>query len=225
MFETTTVPKGPYDGIEFSVPTHSTLCVAIPQGETVLARKGAMQAYVGKVSFKHKGKGMKKIFKSMLTNESGLSLMTCTAEEESAMFCSGGGRIKLLELVDDTIYINSDHVLAMTSSLDYDITTLKSIGAIASRGLFQLKISGTGTIAITTDSVPVVLQVSPDKPVMVDPDFSVAWSKNVTMKFKLDIKKKDLIGLGSGEQVQAKFTGEGFVVTSWKRPVPRMARK
>jgi uncharacterized protein (AIM24 family) len=40
----------------------------------------------------------------------------------------------------------------------------------------------------------------------------VLWSGHLEPEFKTDIQLKTLFGRGSGESVQLKFQGEGFVV-------------
>ena len=67
-------------------------------------------------------------------------------------------------------------------------------------------------IAITTHKEPVTLIVTPDSPVMTDPNATVAWSGTLSPDIKTDITMKTLLGRGSGETLQMKFQGEGFVV-------------
>ncbi len=67
-------------------------------------------------------------------------------------------------------------------------------------------------IAITTHHDPLTLRVLPGKPVCTDPNATVAWSGNLTPNFKTDISLKTFFGRGSGESIQMKFEGDGFVV-------------
>ena len=54
--------------------------------------------------------------------------------------------------------------------------------------------------------------MTPDNPIMTDPNATVAWSGSLTPEFKTDIQLKSLFGRGSGESFQMQFAGEGFVV-------------
>ena len=67
-------------------------------------------------------------------------------------------------------------------------------------------------IAITTHYDPLTLIVTPDEPVLTDPNATVAWSGNLTPEFKTDISLKTFFGRGSGESIQMQFKGNGFVV-------------
>ena len=79
-------------------------------------------------------------------------------------------------------------------------------------GLFNVRLEGTGLVAITTHYDPITLHVSPGNPVITDPNATVAWSGNLEPKFKKDISFKTFLGRGSGESIQMQFEGEGFVV-------------
>ncbi len=79
-------------------------------------------------------------------------------------------------------------------------------------GLFNVKLSGTGMAAITTHHDPLTLAVSQNKPVITDPNATVAWSGSLAPELKTDISFKTLLGRGSGESIQMKFQGDGFVV-------------
>ena len=94
----------------------------------------------------------------------------------------------------------------------YDIKMLKKIAAIAAGGLFNVRIEGTGLIAITSHYDPLTLPVTPDAPITTDPNATVMWSGSLTPKIKTDVQLKSLIGRGSGESVQMEFVGDGFVV-------------
>ena len=85
-------------------------------------------------------------------------------------------------------------------------------GSIMGGGLFQVRLSGTGHVAITTHGEPLTLLVKPGHPVFKDPNATVAWSGNLTPTIKTDISLKTFIGRGSGESFQMKFEGEGLVV-------------
>ena len=56
------------------------------------------------------------------------------------------------------------------------------------------------------------LIVKPGQPVITDPNATIAWSGNLTPEFKTDVSFKTFLGRGSGESIQMKFEGDGFVV-------------
>lgn len=89
---------------------------------------------------------------------------------------------------------------------------LKSVAGMMSGGLFQVKLSGTGYIAITTHGDPLLLKVSAGQNVYTDPNATVAWSENLSPNIKTNLSIGNLLGRGSGESFQLEFKGEGWVL-------------
>ncbi|MBL7974569.1 MAG: AIM24 family protein, partial [Candidatus Kapabacteria bacterium] len=108
--------------------------------------------------------------------------------------------------------VNGNDVLAFDDTITYDITMMRKISGMMSGGLFNIKLKGTGYAAITTHGKPLVLKVTPDSPVITDPNATVAWSTNLKTDIKTDISFGTFFGRGSGESIQQVFTGNGFVV-------------
>jgi len=75
-----------------------------------------------------------------------------------------------------------------------------------------VKLEGTGMVAITTHYEPLTLLAKKGSPVFTDPNATVAWSGNIYPELKTDISFRTFIGRGSGESLQLKFDGDGFVV-------------
>ena len=89
---------------------------------------------------------------------------------------------------------------------------MKKVAAMLQGGLFNIRLEGTGLIALTTHYDPLTLVVTPDRPILTDPNATIAWSGGLEPKFKKDISVKTFFGRGSGESIQMEFSGEGFVV-------------
>ena len=47
---------------------------------------------------------------------------------------------------------------------------------------------------------------------MTDMQATVAWTGSLHPQFKTDISSNTLVGRGSGESIQMKFEGDGFVI-------------
>lgn len=58
---------------------------------------------------------------------------------------------------------------------------------------------------MTTHYDPITQHVSPDNPVITDPNATVAWSGNLEPQFRKDISFKTFLGRGSGESIQMLF--------------------
>lgn len=179
----------------------------------VWMKHGAMVAYRGDVKFvreKILEKGLMKALKKGLTGEG--ARLSKVEGKGKVYLADAGKKITILNLVDESLFVNGNDVLAFEDSLSWDVKMLKSASAMLAGGLFNLKLSGSGMLAITTHYDPLTLIVEPGQTVFTDPNATVAWSGDLMPQFKTDIQLKSLIGRGSGESIQMKFEGSGFVV-------------
>ncbi|WP_299053113.1 AIM24 family protein [uncultured Nocardioides sp.] len=189
-------------------------------GPDVLATKGSMVAYQGQVQFHHEKSGsLGKLAKKVLTSEN-VSLMRVSGQGE-VFFADEAGYVHLLHLEGEGVSINSRNILAFDESLTWDINRTKGAG-IATGGLFNTTIGGTGTVAINVVGNPVVLDCS-QQPTFVDPQAAVCWSANLTPGIQNSMNVGSVLRGGSGEAIQYSFHGPGFVVVQayeWKPPPP-----
>jgi uncharacterized protein (AIM24 family) len=195
----------------FELETPQTLEVNL--NGMVWMKLGSMIGYYGAVNFKRQGlseQGIATVFKKMVSGE-GLSLMK--AEGRGKIYLADNGKkVRILHLQDESIFVNGNDVLAIESSLQHDIKMMKSVAGIVGGGLFNVKVSGTGMIALTTHGDPITLLVTPESPLFTDANATVAWDGNLHPVIKTDLSLKNLIGRGSGEAIQLAFTGKGWVV-------------
>ena len=173
----------------------------------VLARQGAMVAYQGELDFDYEGAGVGRLFKKVVTGEN-LQLMRCSGQGE--LFLAHDAReIYIIELTGDGLSVNADNLLAFDEGIDWDINRIQGAG-IASGGLFNTSLRGSGFVAVTCHGTPVTLDTT--TPTYVDTQSAVAWTLSATPTVKSSFKAKALIGRGSGELVQLRFEAPGFVV-------------
>ena len=177
-------------------------------GEPFMARQGSMVAYQGNVDFSFEGGGASRFIKKALTGE-GLPLMRCQGQGD-VFLAERAYDVHLLNLNDAGLSISGKNVLAFSSSLDWNIERVKG-GSIATGGLFNTTLRGTGWVALTTDGPPVVLNAA-EAPTFADTNAVVAWSAHLQTQLKTSFKAGALIGRGSGEAVQVSFYGQGFVI-------------
>jgi uncharacterized protein (AIM24 family) len=187
----------------------------------VWTKRGSMVAYLGDVKFTREGvmeHGLGKMMKKAVTGE-GVSLTK--AEGTGKVYLADAGKkISILNLKNEAIYVNGNDLLAFEESINWDIKMMKKVAGMMAGGLFNVKLEGTGMIAITTHYDPLTLRVSPDRPVFTDPNATVAWSENLAPDIKTDISLKTLMGRSSGESLQMAFKGEGFVVIQPYEEIP-----
>jgi uncharacterized protein (AIM24 family) len=176
-------------------------------------KAGAMVAYVGGIRFERQGMmeaGLDNLLKKALTGE-GVHLMKATGAGKLYV-AQNGKRISIINLQNESIFVNGNDVLAFEPTVKWSIKMMRRMSSMMAGGLFNVKLEGTGMVAITTYGEPTTLRVTKGQPVITDPNATVAWSGNLTPEIRTDISFKTLIGRGSGESIQSVYTGEGFVV-------------
>ncbi|MRG77795.1 MAG: AIM24 family protein [ANME-2 cluster archaeon] len=179
----------------------------------VWTKMGSMVAYLGDIKFTREGvmeHGIGKMLKKAVTGE-GVSLTK--AEGTGKLYLADSGKkISVINLDNQSIFVNGNDLLAFEESIQWDIKMLKKVAGLMAGGLFNVRLEGTGMIAITTHYDPLTLKVTPETPVFTDPNATVAWSGNLQPDLKTDVSLKTFVGRSSGESLQMAFKGEGFVV-------------
>jgi uncharacterized protein (AIM24 family) len=180
---------------------------------SVWIKMGAMVAYTGEVTFEREGifeRGIGNLLKKAVSGE-GARLTRATGQ--GSVFCADAGKkISILNLSNESIFVNGNDLLAFEMSLNYEIKMMRKVAAMMAGGLFNVRLQGSGMVAITTHYDPMTLPVTPQSPVVTDPNATVMWTGNLQPEFKTDFQFKTFFGRGSGESIQMKFTGQGYVV-------------
>ncbi len=192
----------------FALQNPQLLRVAL--GDDVLAVKGAMVAYQGRVEFVHEKSGsVGRMLKKIVSSED-LPLMRVRGQGE-VFFAHEAGYVYLIALDGgEALSVGSSNLLAFDATLQWDINRVKGAGVMAG-GLFNTTLSGTGTVALCTVGSPVVLDCS-RQPTYVDVQAAVAWSAGLTPQVVSSMKLGSMMRGGSGEAFQYAFHGPGFVV-------------
>ncbi|KPB06591.1 AIM24 family protein [Bacillus sp. CHD6a] len=179
----------------------------------IWAKMGSMISYEGSIKFQREGMlehGLGKLMKKALTGE-GSQLMKASGNGK-LYIADQGKKITILDLEGDSIYINGNDLLAFEKGLDWDIKLMRRVAGMMAGGLFNVRLEGRGMVAFTSHYEPLTLMVNPGQPVYTDPNATVAWSGNLQPEFVTDVQLKTFLGRGSGESIQMKFAGNGFVV-------------
>lgn len=179
----------------------------------VWAKAGSMISYEGNIKFEREGMlehGLGKFVKKAFSGE-GAQLMKANGNGK-LYIADRGKKITILDLEGESIFINGNDLLAFQDGLEWDIKLMRRVAGMMAGGLFNVRLEGHGLIAFTSHYEPLTLLVTPDRSVFTDPNATVAWSGSLEPDFVTDIQLKSLFGRGSGESVQMKFSGNGFVV-------------
>jgi len=179
----------------------------------VWMKMGAMISYRGQIKFTREGvfeQGLGNLLKKAVSGE-GTKLSK--AEGAGKMYLADRGKkISIIQLNGEAICVNGNDILAFEATVKNEIKMMRRIAGMMAGGLFNYRLSGQGLIAITSHYNPLTLRVTPGNPVFTDPNATIAWSANLVPDFKTDISFKTFLGRGSGDSIQMKFDGDGFVV-------------
>lgn len=192
----------------------------------IWAKAGSMVAYQGDVKFVRQGvmeQGLGNLLKKAISGE-GMQLMKMEGSGR-VYVADSGKKITLLRLQGEAIFVNGNDVLAYEDGVESKITMMRKVSGMLSGGLFNVRLSGSGIVAITSHYDPLTLAVSAKTgPVFTDPNATVAWSGGLSPEIVANITLGSLLGRGSGETIQLKFSGEGWVVVQPYEEVYLQAR-
>ncbi|WP_331453270.1 AIM24 family protein [Streptomyces sp. SS162] len=187
------------------------LKVAMATGQDLFARSGSVVAYEGFIQYEPNPPAVRQIAASWVTGE-GAPLMKCSGDG-LLYLADYGADVVVVHLDNDALSVNGTNVLAFDAHLQWGVERVKGMAKFAGQGLWNVQISGTGWVALTSRGTPVVVDCGRgDDETYVDPDALVAWSPGLKVKGKRSFKASSLIGRGSGEAYQMAFSGQGIVV-------------
>jgi uncharacterized protein (AIM24 family) len=190
----------------------------------VWSKLGAMVAYRGNLKFVREGMlegGVGKFLTKMVSGEA--APLTKIEGRGICYLADQKKNITILRLgPGDVINVNGNDLLAFEQTIQYQITMHRRVAGMLAGGLFSLRLSGQGMVALISHGAPLTLRVRPNDPVTTDPNATVAWSGNLAPQIKTDISLRSLIGRGGGEAFQMLFQGDGFVVVQPYEEVPQV---
>ncbi|MFF3732116.1 AIM24 family protein [Streptomyces sp. NPDC002476] len=174
------------------------------------ARQGSMIAFRGNLQFERKGQGIGGMLKRAVTGE-GLPLMAVRGQGE-AWFAHEAANCFIVDIEQgDALTVNGRNVLCFDPTLAYEIKTVKGAGMVGG-GIFNSVFTGYGKLGLMCEGHPIVIPVTAQQPVFVDTDAVVGWSAHLTSSLHRSQSFGSMVRGGSGEAVQLRLDGEGFVI-------------
>jgi len=193
----------------------------------VWSKLGAMVAYRGNLRFVREGAfegGLGRFLTKMVSGEA--APLTKIEGQGIAYLADQKKKVTILRLNGrETLSVNGNDLLAFEDTIQYAITMHRRVAGMLAGGLFSLRLSGTGLVAIVSHGKPLTLKCTAGDPITTDPNATVAWSGHLTPEFKTDISMRSLLGRGGGEAFQMRFQGDGFVVVQPFEEVPVRVQK
>ncbi|EHB59496.1 protein of unknown function DUF124 [Mycolicibacterium rhodesiae JS60] len=181
---------------------------------SIKALSGSMVAYEGNVTFKAAGfgggAGLVAGIKQRATGEA-LSLMECQGHGR-VFLAVNAQHVAIVDLNNEQLRVESRQLLAMAGNLQTNVTFAGLRGASSGQGLFTTVVSGVGQVALLSAGGPLIhLEVSPQYPLVVDPDAFVCAKGNLQQSFITDVSWRTVVGQGSGEAFSLRWDGSGLV--------------
>jgi uncharacterized protein (AIM24 family) len=140
-------------------------------------------------------------------------------EGKGRVYCADEGkRSQLFRISDGTLCVVGSALLAFEPTVSHEVHLVPGVGLL--EGIFSVKLTGSGIVVVGTKGDPLTLRVTPDNPVVTDPDATLAWSGGVIPELKTELGWRMLIGQGSEEEIQMLFHGDGYVVVHAKEEDP-----
>ncbi|GAA2737156.1 AIM24 family protein [Actinocorallia aurantiaca] len=182
-------------------------------GETIRALNGSMVAYEGQMQFKRQGmtggEGLMGAVRRRVAGES-VTLMEISGQG-TVYLAHEATEVNLVPLQGDTLLVESESLLALDGQLRTGVQFTGLRGMSTGQGLATTKVEGHGTVAILSDGPAIALEVVQGQPLSVDPQAYVAHRGQLQQDFVTDVNWRTVLGQGSGESFQLRFTGHGLV--------------
>lgn len=181
-------------------------------GDTIKAKNGSMVAYDGTMIFKKLtggGEGIRGMVTRRLTNER-MTVMEVKGHG-TCWFADYATDISLVTLQGEKLHVESSNLLCTDAGLRTGTTFTGLRGAAQGNGIFTTTVEGTGQAAIISAGPAVLLRVTRQYPLTVDPGAYVAHQGKLKQTFQSGVTFRTLFGEGGGEAFQIRFEGEGLV--------------
>ncbi|WP_405777082.1 AIM24 family protein [Streptomyces sp. NBC_00859] len=181
-------------------------------GDAVKAKNGSMVAYDGQMTFKKMsggGEGLRGMVTRRLTGEQ-MTVMEVRGKG-TCYFADRATEINLVTLRGEKLHVEASNLLVTDAGLRTGTTFTGLRGASQGNGLFTTTVEGTGQAAVMSDGPAIVLRVSPQYPLLVDPGAYIAHTGSLQQHFQTGVSFRTFMGEGSGESFQIRFEGEGLV--------------
>ncbi|MEJ9078762.1 AIM24 family protein [Gordonia malaquae] len=181
---------------------------------SIRALSGSMVAFEGQVSFKSAGfgggEGLVAGIKKKATGE-GLSLMEASGTG-IVYLAQDAANVTVLDLHGETLQVEASQLLALTANLTTNVTFAGVRGGASGQGLFTTTVTGQGQVALLSQGGPLIhLEVSPQFPLVVDPDAFVCAKGALSQSFVTDVSWRTVVGQGNGEAFSLRWDGTGVV--------------
>ncbi|UPV76545.1 TIGR00266 family protein (plasmid) [Halorussus limi] len=203
-----------------SGPAYSLLNVTLDDGEQLQAEGGAMVSHGENVSMDTNATGgfLKSLRRSVFGGESFFqNTFTATGGEGDLTLAPPlPGDVTHEELNDETIYVQSGSYVAGDTALDVDTEFGGAKTFFGSEGLFLLKVSGSGSLFVSSYGAIKSVDLSDGESYTVDTGHIVAFEASADFAVRRVAGLKSTVF--SGEGLVCRFEGPGRIWLQTRSP-------
>ncbi|MTE20908.1 AIM24 family protein [Streptomyces sp. TRM43335] len=204
----------------YALQNPQLLRVRLSGHDDVLARKGAMVAYQGLLEFdgEYASRGRRR---GQARAGENLELMRCSGEG-TVYLANLAQYVHVMDVEPEGLTVDSSYVLALDSSLHWEVIAVDSQFGISGSGAYNLNITGQGKVALMTSGQPLALQVTPDGYVNADSDAVVAWSGSLRVQMQAQTSSQSVFRRrgSTGEGWELSFMGRGYALVQPSELLP-----
>jgi len=194
-------------------PSYSVARVVLTRGEKIQVESGSMVAMSPDIKMETEAKGgfLKSISRSMFGGES-FFMNTYTGERDGDRILLAPalpGDISVVELQNDSLLVQSGSYLASSEGVQVDTKWSGAKTFFGSEGLIMLRVSGTGTLIVSSYGAIHPMELTAGEKFVVDTGHLVTFDENIGYDLKKVAGWKST--LFSGEGLVAELTGPGDI--------------
>ena len=190
------------------------LTVSLEKGEKVLAESNAMVAMDGNLRLEGKSRGgiMKSLARKFLNDETFFQQYIEADKGAGVALLAPNipGDIRLLDVGARQYMISDGAFLASEPGVELEVKSQGLGRALLgdSGGFFVMATQGNRRVAVSCFGSVRELDVTPDKPLIVDNGHLVAWDAGLDYELSINTARSGLLG----KLVNSQITGEGVVL-------------
>ncbi|MFN2195105.1 MAG: TIGR00266 family protein [Anaerolineales bacterium] len=192
-------------------PSYSLAMVTLEANETIQTESGAMVAMAPELEMETEAKGcfLKSISRSMFGGESFfMNTFTATAPgQRIALAPPLPGDVTVIEMHGETLLVQSGSYLASSSGVQVDTKWTGAKTFFGSEGLIMLKLTGTGTLIVSSYGAIHPMSLTAGEKLKVDTGHLVSFEDTIDYQVTKVAGWKST--LFSGEGLVAELTGPG----------------
>ncbi|MGL4108708.1 TIGR00266 family protein [Clostridium sp. LP20] len=197
---------------------NTVLKINAEKDDKFIVRAGAMISMADVFDMKLKSGGMKRALGRMFAGQSTF-LQEYRAKEQGELVVSPSflGDIELFDMDGSRTYrLGQNAFLASYGEIELKTKGAGGKGILSGEGLFQVEVSGEGTIALCSYGAIYKKILEPGERYVVDTNHLVLWES--TIKYSVEMISNGITSLVSGEGYVCKFQGPGEIWIQTKNP-------